>query len=247
MSLYGSGNRQYNFDSPVRTPAVELNKVMRLVYVWMGLGLLATAAMAWLAATNPAIEGLRASPLGFIGSIVVLFGTMIALQVGLTQSWLTPGRAAALFLAFSLAMGFTLSLTFQYFVENDPNALTAAFGTTAILFGGMSVYGFTTRADLTSWGTYLFIGLIGLILAMVFNIFIGSGALAFLISIAGVVIFTALTAYDTQKIKAMTMRPEMQAGSDLAIKFSILGAVILYLDFINLFLFLLSLFGGRRS
>ncbi len=233
--------------SPISTPSVDINQVLRLVYIWMGLGLLATAGMAWFAATTPALDGLRTSAVGFILPLVVLFGTIIALNVGMTRNWLTPGLAAGLFLTFSLAMGFSLSLMLEWFLANDAPALFSAFGTAAGLFGVMSVYGFTTKSDLTKWGTYLFMGLIGLIIAMVINIFLGSGALDFLISIVGVIIFTMLTAYDTQKIKQMSMNPELQSDGNMAIKFSILGAVTLYLDFINLFLFLLSLFGGGRD
>ncbi|NJL57583.1 Bax inhibitor-1/YccA family protein [bacterium] len=220
---------------------------MRLVYTWMGLGLLATAGMAWFTATTPALEGLRNSPVGVIGSLVIFFATVIALSVGMSRKWLTPGLAAGLFLVFSLSMGFSLSLTLEWFLANDAPALFSAFGTAAGLFGVMSIYGFTTRSDLSQWGTYLFMALIGLVIAMLINLFLGSGVLDFVISIVGVIIFTALTAYDTQKIKQMSMMPELQSDGSMALKFSIMGAVTLYLDFINLFLFLLSLFGGSRD
>ncbi|GAB4531115.1 MAG: Bax inhibitor-1/YccA family protein [Anaerolineae bacterium] len=233
--------------SPITQPSVAINSVMKLVYVWMSLGMLATAGVAWFTATNDALAALRTSPVVMILSLVVLFGSVIALSVGMTRNWLTPNLAAFLFFVFAGINGFTLSLTLQYFVENEPGALTSAFGTTTILFGTMSIFGFTTRMDLTKLGTYLFMGLIGLVIAMVFNWFIGSSALAFLISFIGVVIFTGLTAYDTQKIKEMSMSPQLQGDGNLVLKFSILGALTLYLDFLNLFLFLLQLFGGSRD
>lgn len=247
MAMFDNNGASTIQNSPISTPSVDINHILRLVYTWMGLGLLATAGMAWFAATTPALEGLRSSPVGVIGSLVIFFGTVIALSMGMTRKWLTPGLAAGLFLVFSLAMGFSLSLTLEWFLANDAPALFSAFGTAAGLFGVMSVYGFTTKADLSKWGTYLFMGLIGLVIAMLINLFIGSSALDFLISIVGVIIFTALTAYDTQKIKEMSMMPEMQQDGNMALKFSIMGAVTLYLDFINLFLFLLSLFGGGRD
>lgn len=247
MNMFDNNGTVVQNNGPISVPGVDFNQIMRLVYTWMGLGLLATAGMAWFAATTPALEGLRASPVGMIGSLVIFFGTVIALSVGMTRKWLTPGLAAGLFLVFALSMGFSLSLTLEWFLANDAPALFSAFGTAAGLFGVMSVYGFTTRSDLSKWGTYLFMGLIGLVIAMLINLFLGSGVLDFIISIVGVIIFTALTAYDTQKIKEMSMSQELQSDGNMALKFSILGAVTLYLDFINLFLFLLSLFGGGRD
>lgn len=239
-----------NYNSPISNnqaigiPKVDFNQVMRLVYTWMGLGLLATAGMAWFAATNEAIAPLRTSSVVWLISILALFGTVIALSAGIRARWMTPTVAMLLFFGFALINGFSLSLLFQYFIENQPNVLYSAFGTSAAVFGAMSIYGYTTKADLSSWRTYLVVGLIGIVIAMVINWFLASSALSFIISIAGVIIFTALTAYDTQKIKELSMVPELQSDGNLALKFSLLGALTLYLDFINLFLFLLRLFSG---
>jgi FtsH-binding integral membrane protein len=245
MSFYNSSS-----DSPIQNvnvisvPSVNINAVMRLVYVWMGLGLLTTAAVAWFTATNPALESLRTNGAVMVIAMIAMFGSVIGLSVGLRQRWMTPNIAAALFFVFAGIEGFSLSLLLEYFIANQPGALYAAFGTAAGLFGAMSLVGLTTNTDLTSWGTYLFAGLIGLVIAMFLNWFIGSSTLAFLISIGGVVVFTALTAYDTQKIKEITTMPELQSDGNMVVKFSILGALTLYLDFINLFLFLLRIFGG---
>lgn len=244
MSIYNNNPPVVSSSDPITMPGVSINSVMKMVYVWMGLGLLTTAVVAWFTATNPALAGLRGSlPVMIIG-LVTLFGSVIALSAGIRAKWMTPGLAAGLFFVFAGIMGFSLSLTLEYFVANQPGALYAAFGSTAALFGAMTLFGLMTKMDLTSWGTYLFIGLIGLIIAMVFNWFIGSGALAFIISIFGVIIFTGLTAYDTQKIKQMTENPELMSDSNMVVKLSVLGALTLYLDFINLFLFLLQIFGG---
>jgi uncharacterized protein len=240
-------NRPIISSDSISIPSIDLNSVMKMVYVWMGLGLLTTAVVAWFTATNPALASLRGSMPVMIIAIIVMLGSVVALSAGLRASWMTPGLAAGLFFVFAGIEGFVLSLVLEFFVANQPGALYAAFGTAAALFGTMTLVGFFTNMDLSKWGTYLFAGLIGLIIAMVVNWFIGSGSLAFLISIGGVIIFTGLTAYDTQKIKQMTENPELQGDGSLVLKFSILGALTLYLDFINLFLFLLQIFGGSRD
>lgn len=239
-------------------PAIAINSVMKLVYIWMGLGLLTTAAVAWFVATNDALLGLAASPVAGIISIVALFGTVIALSAGMSAKWMTPNRAAFAFFLFAGIMGFSLSVTLFAFMSPTlpdgaanpwyaPEVIYASFGTAAALFGAMTLVGYTTRMDLTKLGTYLFIGLIGLVIAMLINVFLASGTLSYIISIFGVIIFTGLTAYDTQKIKQMTESAEVQADGNLALKFSVLGALTLYLDLLNLFLFLLMLFGGGRD
>jgi len=242
---------------PIST-GISINSIMKMVYLWMFLGMLTTAGVAYFTANLDFLASLRTSTGASILSIVVLFGTVIGLNVGITRQWMTPNLAAGLFFLFSAIMGFSLSLTLQAFLDPtlsdgtvnplyDPGAVYAAFGTTAALFGSMTMFAFTTRMDLTKWGTYLFMGLIGLIIAMFVNMLLGSETLGFIISFAGVLLFTALTAYDTQKIEQMSRSPELQSNGDLAFKFSIIGAVTLYLDFINLFLFLLRLFAGGRD
>lgn len=257
MAFYNQNNNQYNEmamdSSPISMPGIEINSIMRLVYVWMGLGLLVTMVTAWFVGNNQTLLELSVSPGMSIITIVVLFGTIIALSVGMSRNWLSPGLAAGLFFLFAAVMGFSLSALMVAFLSPtlpdgtvntfyDPTPVYAAAGSAAALFGAMTIVGFTTKADLTKMGTYLFIGLVGIIIAMLINIFLQSDGLSFIISIAGVVIFTGLTAYDTQKIKEMSMNPQLQGNGNLAVKFSIMGALTLYLDLINLFLFLLSIF-----
>lgn len=246
------------FDSPIEVPKVEINAIMKMVYLWMGLGLLTTALVAWFTASNDALLELSIKPGANIVSIIVIFGTVIALSAGMSKSWMTPNVAGMLFFAFAAVEGFFLSIVMFAFLaptlpdgtinpSYNPGALYAAFGTASALFGAMTIVGFTTKADLSSWGTYLFMGLIGLIIAMVVNWFLASSTLGYLISVAGVVLFTALTAYDTQKIHRISQVPQMQDDGSLAVKFSIVGALILYLDLLNLFLFLLQIFAGGRD
>lgn len=257
---YGEAALQQNNAASV--PSVEINSVLKLVYVWMGLGLLVTMVTAWFVGNTPALLQFAVSPGASILTIVVLFGTVIALSAGVGRSWMSPGLAAGLFFLFAAIMGFSLSTIMVAFLSPtvtgpdgttvvneffNPTPVYAAAGSAAALFGAMTLVGFTTKMDLTKMGTYLFIGLIGIIIASLINMFIGSGMLDFLISIAGVVIFTGLTAYDTQKIKRMSTQTEVQNNGSLAVQFSIMGALTLYLDLLNLFLFLLMLFGGGRE
>lgn len=125
-------------------------------------------------------------------------------------------------------------------------SVVTAFISTGTLFGAMSIIGATTKMDLTSLGTYFFMGLIGLFIAMIVNIFLASSALDFIISVAGVIIFLGLTAYDTQKINKMASAPGLQRSQAMATRVSVIGALVLYLDFLNLFIFILRLTGNRR-
>jgi hypothetical protein len=247
-----------SFDSPIEMPQAILNDVMRMVYLWMGLGLLTTALVAWFTATNQSLLELSLQPGVGIISIIGIFGLVITLNAGIGRDWLSPNMAALLFFAFAALEGFLLSVVMFAFLaptlpdgtvnpSYNPGALYAAFGTAAALFGSMTIVGFTTKTNLSSMGSYLFMGLIGLIIAMVVNMFLGSDTLGYLISVAGVVLFTVLTAYDTQKIARISAMQQMQDDQSFAMKFSLVGALILYLDLLNLFLFLLRIFaGGRR-
>ncbi len=262
MSFFNPNENAAQYSSPISAPTIEINRIMKFVYVWMGFGLLTTAIVAWVVASNDALLSLSANPIVGILSFVVLIGVAFGMSAGMSREWMTPNIAAGMFFAFAGLMGFSLSLTLFAFLSPeitnsagqlvanpmyDPGAVYGAFGTAAGLFGAMTLVGFTTTMDLTKMGTYLFMGLIGLIIAMVINMFIGSGTLGFIISIGGVIIFTGLTAYDTQKIKNMSMSAEIQADGNMAAKFSIMGALILYLDFINLFIFLLQIFAFSRD
>jgi hypothetical protein len=227
---------------------VNIQAVMKLVYIWMGLGLLTTTVVAWLFGTNESLRQFATNPAVAIFSVIGTFGLVLVMSLGFNAKWMTPNRAMIFFFVYAALMGVMLSsVAYIATIPGLTSAVVSALMTTIVLFGVMTVFGFTTKMDLTKWGTYLMIGLIGLVIAMIVNIFLNSGALSMLISVVGVILFTALTAYDTQKIKEMTESYQVQADGNLALKFSILGALTLYLDFVNLFLFLLQLFLGNRE
>ncbi len=232
-----------NQSMPVDASAlrVEVQPLLRLVYMWMGFGLLVTTLMAVFTYNYTPLRQLVLSPGVLLVAVVAELGLVIGLAAAMRK--LSPGVAATMFFVYSGLNGFTLSIIFLVY---DLGSIASAFSTTVILFGVMSAVGFTTQIDLSQYRTYFMMGLIGLVIAMVVNMFIGSSSFDLLISIGGVILFTALTAYDTQKIKRLAADPNVSATGDLTMKLSILGALTLYLDFINLFLFLLRLLGGRR-
>jgi len=222
-------------------PRVEVRPLLRSVYLWMTLGLLLTAVVAFAVADY--------AP-HLLQNVLLVWGILIAqlilVVVLATAIWrLSFGAAAFIFVVYAALTGFSLSGIVLYY---SLGTLTQAFLSTAALFGVMSIVGLTTKADLSKLGTYLIIGLVGIIIAMFINFFLRSSAFDFVISILGVIIFTGLTAYDTQKIARMAADPRIEGeGSQLAGKLSILGALTLYLDFLNLFLFLLSIFGRSEN
>jgi len=237
-----------SYQAPIFTMAdisvEKMNSILRLVYLWMGLGLLTTSLTAVVVANTPALFELAYAPGMGIITMVLLIGISIALGIGVTRNWLKPGMAIALFFVYAIVMGFALSII-VVFAEFNPSAVYSAAGTAAALFGAMTFVGFTTKMDLSRFGFFLMAALFGLIVATLINIFLKSDTFDFIISVAGVLIFTALTAYDTQKIKMMANNPAIQADGSLAVKVSIIGALELYLDLINLFLFLLRIFASR--
>jgi FtsH-binding integral membrane protein len=218
---------------------VDVRSVLQWVYLWMALGLLVTAGVAFMTVNTSALLNLLATPALWIAVIAELI-LVLVLSAALPK--LSPGLASLLFFAYAALNGFTLAGIFLVYTGGT---ITAAFGATAALFGAMTVVGFTTQMDLTRMGTYLMMGLIGLVIAMLINLFLGSSGLDLVITLGGVLIFTALAAYDTQKIKRMANSVDIQADGSLAMKLSVMGALMLYLDFINLFLFLLRLLGRR--
>ena len=217
---------------------VNIQSIMRQVYLWMGLGTLLTAGMAYVTVNTPLIN-LAANPIILLIAIIAEFGLVLGISWGLSR--LSSGAASALFFLYAALNGFTLSIVLLTFT---PGSVFAAFVSTAALFGAMTILGYTTKVDLTKMGTFLMMGAIGLMIAMVVNMFVSSGPLDMLISMAGVLIFTALTAYDTQRIGRMAA--QMSMDGEAAAKFGIFGALKLYLDFINMFLFILRLVGRRR-
>jgi FtsH-binding integral membrane protein len=210
---------------------------VKSVYAWMFGGLLLTAfASAWVI-SSPAMKHLiHDNALVMIGLIIAEFGLVIAISAGLRR--FSPAAAASMFLVFSLLNGFTLSVVILRYTEAS---IVQAFVTAAGMFGAMSVYGMVTKRDLTKFGSFLFMGLIGIVISSVMNMFLRSPGLDFAISVIGVFLFVGLTAWDTQKIKSYAT-----VGGSMQESLAIYGALALYLDFINLFLFLLRLFGNRR-
>jgi FtsH-binding integral membrane protein len=230
-------NRNQNTWYP-QAGAIDIQSIMRQVYIWMVLGMAITAVVAY-ATVNTALIDLAANPAIFLIAILIEFGVVLGIGIGFNR--LSSGAATALFLGYAALNGFTLSMILLAF---STGTVFMAFVSTAGLFGAMSIIGYTTSIDLSKMGTYLMMGVIGLVIAMVVNLFVNSGPVDLLVSIAGVLIFTALTAYDTQQISRMAS--QMENAGDAGVKFGIFGALKLYLDFINMFLFMLRLFGGRR-
>ena len=231
-------NRNAGFPYPM-AGAVDLQSIMRQVYSWMVLGLLITTVVAFGTATSPFKISLATNPIILLIAVVAEFGLVLGISAGLNR--LSAGVATMLFMLYAALNGFTLSIVLLAFTGAS---LFLAFGSTAALFGVMSIIGYTTKVDLSKMGTYLMMAVIGLVIAMVINMFVGSGPLDTIISLVGVLVFTALTAYDTQRIGRLAA--QMNVNGDTEVKFGIFGALKLYLDFINMFLFVLRLTGRRR-
>jgi uncharacterized protein len=216
----------------------DMQTIMRQVYIWMGLGTMLTAVVAFLTVSTPLIN-LASNPVILIIALIAELGMVMGLSLAFNR--ISAGMATLLFFAYAALNGFTLSVVLLTF---NLGTVVSAFASTAVLFGVMSLVGYTTKVDLTKMGTYLMMGVIGLIIAMVVNMFLSNGPLDTIISVIGVLIFTGLTAYDTQRIRRMAA--QSSAEGDAATKLSIMGALKLYLDFINMFLFMLRLRGGNR-
>ena len=222
-----------------------MSQVMRKVYVKMFLGLLLTAITSWLVLTNEAIgsifiqtgaEGLQLSPLVYV-LIFVELGLVFALSMAINK--LNPVVATVMFYAYAMINGITLAPIFLVYTMSS---IALTFFVTAGVFLAMSIYGYTTKSDLTKFGSFMVMALIGLIVCTIINIFWANSVMDWIISFAGVIIFIGLTAWDTQKIKQMAQETdEANAG-----KLATIGALSLYLDFINLFLYLLRFLGSRE-
>lgn len=218
----------------------QVNSVMKRVYVRMFIGLLITAFCALGIVASPALTGL------LLGSKFVFWGILIAM---VAMAWIipakldtmAPGAVIGLFCLYSALMGVWLAPIFFVYTSSS---IAYTFFITAGTFGAMSVYGYFTKSDLSKMGTYLMMALFGLIIAIVVNIFLHSDTLGWIISIVGVLLFTGLTAWDTQQVKRLAAA---NLDPQLADKLATMGALNLYLDFINLFLFLLRIFGGNRD
>ena len=211
-------------------------RFMTAVYRWMTVGLAVTAVVAYsVASSEEALRLVIGNRLVFFGLIIAEFGLVIGISAAANR--LSAASAGGLFLLYSALNGATLSVVLLMYTGSS---VALAFVTTAGTFGAMSVYATVTRRDLSSWGSFLMMGLLGVVIASVANIFLHSGMMSYVISCAAVVVFTGLAAYDTQKLRALA-----RAGGGAA-AMPVNGALALYLDFVNLFLALLRLLGGRR-
>jgi len=217
-----------------------LEAVLRRVYVWMTLGLFITAGVATLVSASPLFQMLTGQPLIFFGLLIVELALVVGLSWGINR--LTPTTAISLFLLYAALNGLTLSVLFVVYTLGS---VAYTFLASAALFGAMSIIGYTTRIDLSKMGSFLLMGLIGLVIAMIVNIFWTNTVLGWIVTFTGIALFLGLTIFDTQRIKRMTAQALQRGDEDIVARFGILGALSLYLDFINLFLFLLRL-GGRR-
>lgn len=234
--------------SQAATYDMGLRAYMLKIYNYMASALALTGIVALFAANSPAFlnaiytvqEGrvVGMSGLGWIIAFAPL-GLVMWMSFGINR--MTAGFAQGLFWAFSVVMGMSLTSIFLTFTGES---IARAFFVTAGTFGAMSLYGYTTKKDLSGWGSFLIMGLIGLIIASLVNIFLQSSGLAFATSVIGVLIFVGLTAYDTQKLKSIYY--QVSGSGEALAKASIMGALNLYMDFINIFLYMLRFFGDRR-
>lgn len=232
-------------DSSYRTMSVdataaEQQRFMVRVYNWMTAGLGITGFMAFYISNSPAMMNIIfGNPIMPIALIITQIGLVFWLATRVMQ--MSASKATGVFMLYAGLTGITFSAIFMAYTTAS---IFSTFLVTAGTFGAMSLYGYTTKKDLTSWGSFLFMGLIGIIIASLVNMFMQSSMMHMIITYAGVLIFVGLTAYDTQKIKEMNILGN--EGTEEDTKEAIRGALTLYLDFINLFLMLLRLIGDRR-
>lgn len=218
-----------------------LRSYMLSVYNYMGIALVITGLTAFATAQSPAmLQLIFGTPLKWV---VMLAPIGFVFFLGARASKMSASAAQMTFWAFAVAMGLSLASIFVVFTGES---IARVFFISAATFGAMSLYGYTTKTDLSKFGSFLFMGLIGIMIASVVNIFIGSSAIQFAVSVIGVLVFVGLTAYDTQAIKEEYVGGLEYAGGDIVTKGAIMGALRLYLDFINLFMMLLQLFGNRE-
>lgn len=222
---------------------VRYRTILRNVYLWMTVGLSLTASVAWWAARTP--EVYRFMFTGTIPPFYLLLICELVLVIVLSRNIMTMSVPAAIggFALYSALNGMTISYIFKYYTGS---VIFQAFVVAGGMFAVMSLWALTTKRDLSGWGQYLMMGLVGLLIAGLVGMFFQSEDFNLLYSGVGVILFTALTAYDTQRIKKMSDSLSGEVAEDDYIRLSIIGALKLYLDFINMFLFLLRIFGRRR-
>ncbi len=236
VSPWGSGV-PLDYESGVMSH--EVAAFFNSVYGWMAAGLGLTALVAYLVSLNiqtfaPVLQG----P-GIFILFIAQIGLVMTISAGINRIGATA--ATALFLLYSALNGLTLSVIFLIYAQAT---LASAFLVTGVTFGVMSLYGAITQTDLTRFGNLLFMLLVGIVLASVANMFFASSTLDWLVTYGGVAVFVGLTAYDTQRLKSVAI--STSGNAEMAARYSIVGALVLYLDFINLFLFILRIMGNSR-
>ncbi len=236
----GAGTRAAEIDAGLRA---HMNKV----YGTMSVGLLLTAAVAWAVGSTPALismlYNLETGSPNILGWIVMFLPLVMVFGFRSVLNRLSAAGTQLYFYVYAAMMGLSLSFIFLAFTGIS---IAQTFLVTSISFAGLSLWGYTTKKDISGWGAFLIMGLIGLIVASIVNIFLGSPALHFAVSVIGVLIFAGLTAYDTQRIKTDYIQHAQAMDTEWLAKSAIMGALNLYLDFINLFMFLLQFMGSRE-
>ena len=221
---------------------IRVNSFIQSVYNWMGIGLGLTGVIAYFTAHSTVMRNLiHGNPMIFFGLIIAELGLVFYLSARVAR--IQASTATGLFVLYAALNGLTLSFIFLVYTGAS---IASTFFVCAATFIACSIYGMTTKRDLTSVGGFMFMGLIGIIIASVVNLFIKSSAMAMIISYIGVFVFIGLTAYDTQKLKHMAMTQPAGLEAGVIRKGAIIGALSLYLDFINLFLMLLHILGSRE-
>lgn len=230
-----------NYSKTLSSSTSSFSVLMRKVYTWMAFAMLITGVTAYGVATTPAfIEAIFTNRILFWGLIIAEFGLVFGISGMLNRISLVTGTI--MFIAYSVINGALLSSIFLVYTLDS---IGSVFFITAGTFGAMAFIGYTTKKDLTGMGQIMFMALIGIIIATVVNMFVASSGLQMIISYIGVLIFVGLTAYDSQKIKMMLS--DRDYADESAQKLALIGALTLYLDFINLFIYLLRIFGSKRD
>ena len=234
MRAAGAGTRSALIDEGLKA---HMNKV----YATMSMGMLLTGGVAWAVGTN---DAMMAAIYGTALKWVVIFAPLaLVFAFGAIINRISAAAAQLFFYVYASLMGLSLASIFAIYTGTS---IAQTFLVTAIAFAGLSLYGYTTKRDLSGFGTFLMMGLIGIVVASIVNIFLGSSALQFAISVIGLLVFAGLTAFDTQSIKNEYIQHAQMGDSEWLGKSAIMGALRLYLDFINMFMFLLQFLGNRE-
>ena len=239
-------NKPFGYTEPAGGSVTVARTFVAGVFMWMFVALGVTALTAYIVASSPSLLSMMFNPEGgmtILGWIVTFSPLLLVFAIGGGANRMSASTMLLLYILFSVLMGASLSFILLVYTGAS---IAKTFLITAGMFGTMAIVGYTTKTDLTRFGSIMFMGLIGIIIAMIVNMFLHSGTLDYIVSFFGVVIFTGLTAYDMQKIKRIGARVDGYAMDDNIRKMTLWAALSLYLDFINLFLFLLRFFGDRR-